>query len=159
MFPLDQEMEEQEHLTKALVVLCQERGHPDTLVIPEGRDEIGTARCHWERSSLEKPLGAMRDLLCPACSPGSALVSHIARVKDQQKGLSRRIFSSCFLATMLWLHLTYSLCRSKPGGRDIYPRWTFGAGCSYQAASHHHILHTYLWNFSFGKKLHGAKQA
>lgn len=154
MFPLDQETEEQEHLTKALVVLCQERGHPDTLVTPEGRDEIGTARCHWK-----SPLGPCGTLLSPARFPASALLSHIALVKDQQKELSRRIFSSCFLSTMLWLHLMYSLCRSKPGGRDIHPRWTFGAGCSYQAASHHHILHTYLWNFSLGKKLHGAKQA
>lgn len=76
MFSLDQEMEEQEHLTKAVLVVCQERGHPDTFIL-EGRDEIGTARSQWERSSLEKSLGATQDLLLP-CPLSSLCVAHVA---------------------------------------------------------------------------------
>lgn len=82
MFPLDQEMEELEHLAKALLLLCQET-EVIMLITPEGRDEIGTAGRQWERSSLEKPLRATWDLLPPpALSPASILHS-------------RRIFSSC----------------------------------------------------------------
>jgi len=53
VFPLNHETEEQKHLVKALQVLCWVRGHPDLLIMLEGRDEIGTAKCQWERSSLE----------------------------------------------------------------------------------------------------------
>lgn len=134
MFPLDQEMEEQEHLTKALVILCQERGHPDTLVTPEGRDEIGTARCHWERSFLEKPLGAMRDLAVP-CRLSSLCIafSHSSREGSaegaQQKDLLQLLLVHHALASSHVQSLQVQAWRERhPPTLDFWSR-VFIPGC------------------------------